>query len=277
MEPSLQTVNKMEQSELKIYFEISQGEQNKMYTLWRITESAIKYNRIFVQNLSIDKEQALAKAKELTNGAEIIDDSLDKLRKIVRSDSGLVSFGKYLGEPIISLPDGYLQWLAQGGPIESEVREYGENVTYTKYLASEYEKKVAIEEATKRGLLVEFEGAFISVKYRDFILDSRKGWGHHFTAGEKIQRSVQCVSLTGFQNDFGYTNIYTFKDIETGNKYQYMGGVTLELKPTEVQKEQGLLYGDVIQKGDCFTLKGTVKLGEYKDQKITYLQRIKIV
>ena len=258
-------------SELKIYFELSQGAQNKMYTLWRVTESTLKYNRVFIQNLSIDKEQALIKAKELAGKREVIDDSFDKLSKIIRSDSGLISFGKYKGTPIIELVDNYLTWVAQGAPISEVEDEY----SYTKLLASEFETQKALEEAIKRNLFVEFEGEFIPLSLRDYILESRKGWGYHFNIGEKVQLQLQCIKITGFENQWGYTNIYTFKETSTGNKFQYKGVQCLEIKHNYIDSSEQ--YSEYIKVGDCCTLKGTVKLEEYKGQQITYLQRIKVL
>src|SRR5574343_1304042 len=160
-------------NQTQIHFELCQGAGVKMFTLWRVTQSEKHYKRSFVQNLSIDKEQAFEKAKTLIGERyEIIDDSVDQLRKIIRSDSGLIHFGKHYGTPVIELPDSYLCWIAKGGVITIE-EEKSDNY-YTKELASDFQKKLAIQEGLKRNILAEYNGEYHNIKYVEKLLERDK-------------------------------------------------------------------------------------------------------
>ena len=256
----------------QIWYELSQGEGSKMYTLWRVTQSPQIFNRLFIQNLSIDKEQALAKAKTLVGDRELHDDSLDSLRQIIRSDSGLISFGKYHGTKVIELPDGYLSWVAQGGPVSESEDEY----SYTRFLASEFETKIALEEAIKRNLFVEFEGKFIPASLRDYIIEDREGWGFHFPNKEKVKLHLECIKISGFSTQYGYTNIYTFKELKTGRKFQYKGAQTLQLKHFYEDSTIKYYYKNISVGENCI-LTGTIKLEEYRSREVSYIQRVKIL
>lgn len=260
-------------NEVKTYYLMSQGLGNKMYTLWRVTEGKT-YIQKFIQNLSINKEEAFIKAENLAKGFELIDEANDSLRKIIRQDSGLINFGKHYGKSLTEVPDSYISWLAEGGQITITGELGGE---YVKNLASDPLKKLALEEAIKRELFVEFEGKFINKRLRDYIINEGLGYGHHFEDKAKPELEVEMIGFKSFDTSYGTIWIYIFKDINTGNKYQYKGGNLINLLVTEEQKSYGANYGESLKKGDRILLKGTVKLGVYNGREITYLQRVKVL
>lgn len=259
----------LSESQVQIHFEMSQGEGQMMYTLWRVTQSKIKYSRRFVQNLSTDKEQAWAKALTLAGPYELEDDSMNKLRDIIRNDSGLISFGKHRGTPVIELEDGYLSWIAQGAPIEVQPeRRQSEDYTYTKYLASDFEKKLAIEEGLKRGILGEYKGQILNVNYIKKLVekDEMDARSQHFgTPGEKFTKTVTFEKRTYFDNEYGTTWVNVFRDTD-GNVILHMGtfiNVKDEYESPELGKQ--------------FQLSGTIKEhSEYQGVKQTRILRPKL-
>ena len=206
----------------KIWFELSQGEGSKMYTLWRVTEGFQRYNRHFIQNLSTDKGQALEKTKSLIGDRDLIDDSRDSLRKIIRSDSGLIHFGKHHGEKVIDLPDGYLSWISQGGIINF-VDERGNESS--RELANTYQVELAKAEGIRRGILKEYKGRLLNNKYVERLeeQDRLNAKSSYFgTVGDKIELKVTFEKTTSFEGAYGTTYINNFRD-DQGNIFIHFG------------------------------------------------------
>jgi hypothetical protein len=261
------------------YYEISQGQGSKMYTLWLCRTDNAFAGQSFIKNLSIDKEKALAEAHRLAkkNGiTEVFDESIDNLRITVRKGDGLMPVGKYYGQPISQLDDGYLCWLAEGGQIRTKDQD-DDNNTYVKYLAEDYIKDEAMKICLEKGLYVEFEGKVISAKFKEWIVNDRLGWGHHANDKDKLELTLKLLKRGGYQSAFGYVSIYTFVDVNTGNKYQYKGGNPPSKKVIETHDGKEYSWSEVLNPGDIIDVKGTVKLSEYNGQQITYIQRIKTI
>lgn len=245
------------------FFEMSQGAGVKMFTLWKIPGSGCSpYARpVFVKNLSIDKDKALEEGERLAKaaGLDFVDSSRDTLRRIVREGDGLMPFGKYYGTPFGELPEKYLLWVAQGGPIKK--LSHSEQCTYTTYMAEEgYVKQSCLDICLQRGLMVIFEGKAMPKAWADKILEERIGWGHHADDKARLTLTLEVTKVRSFESQYGTVFIQDLRDIETGSRYAYKGSspaLTKEDGPTQIT--------------------ATVKLGEYRDTKITYLQRIKVM
>lgn len=254
------------------WLEISQGEGNKMYTLWMNTQSARFCNRRFIKNLSIDKEQAIEEATKRAEsiGCELVDESMDNLKPILRGDD-IIKIGKNTGKLLTELDDQYLCWVAQGGTIKktnSDGDIYYSNVFYNFPETIRLANELAIE----KGLMEEFEGKMIPKKLKEFILKSRIGFGHHFEQGQKVELKVEVIDKTYFESTFGTTYIITLGDKE-GMKYQYKGGTIPSYQDSEGYFKSVTSYDE----GTFFKIKASVKLDSYKNKEVTYLQRIKVL
>lgn len=215
VEPSNQT---------QIWFEMSQGKDTKMYTLWRCTSTLHGFNRQFIQNLSIDKTQALEKAQQLSNGRELVDDSLDSLKVITRGED-VIRFGKYKDQHISTLPDGYLQWVAQGAEVSADekIRQYYEDATIN--LVGQIQQNIAKQECLKRGLYREYKGELVNCKLADKLqqrdeLNSKSQYIGKI--GEKIELKVIFERQSSFDNQWGTTYINIFRTRE-GSVITYFG------------------------------------------------------
>lgn len=248
---------------------IQQGRKSKMYTLWICVNNGMFAKDSFIKNLSVDKEKAWEKAIKHADRVkcELHDDSEDQLRKIIRQsdvEKGIINFGKNEGKHVSELEDGYLLWVCQGAKIEKETmrtnfRSEPTGVFYKEeiQLACNTLVNLAIEEAVIRGLYREHEGKMMPVRLIEVIEKSKEGFGHYYTEKDKVELVLTVLKIVSFETAYGYTFIYTFVD-ETGRKFLYKG------------TRQNL------EKDEMYTIKGTVKHGEYRDQKQTFLQRIKI-
>lgn len=243
------------------YFEMSQGEGVKMFTLWKIPGAGCSphVRPVYIKNLSTDKEKALEEGARLAAaaGMEFVDSSCDTLRQIVREGDGLMPFGKYYGTPFTELPETYLLWLAQGGPI----RKNDGQCTYTTYMAEEgYVKQTCQDICLQRGLMVDFEGRVLPKTLVDKILDDRIGWGHHCEDKARLTLTLEVTKVRSFESQFGTVFIQDLRDIETGLRYSYKGSSPI------------LVKGE-----DPKPISATAKLGEYNGVQITYLQRLKVL
>lgn len=302
-------------SNTDVWYEMRTGAKSMMYTLWRcvfnpgdIQNGNKGFNHEqYIKNLSINREEALQKAQgyALENDRELFDAANNNLNKIYYSKPDTVNFGKYKGTKIVDLPDGYLQWFAEGGKIEKQISleenlQYNLNIevgeTYTVYLVSEVEQRqIAVQECLKRGIFIERNGEIISKKLNDWIEKANTGFGHHYSDKEKVILDLTFLRETSFDSEYGTIWIQTFEDSE-GRKFQYKGnaGVCVRdperirmhnseddnIDPNDVEKvikTYGYYPTTSVKKGDRITVKATVKLGEYKENKVTYLQRIKVV
>lgn len=241
-----------------ISYYMSQGAGTKMYTLWQEISSDKFYKTRFVQNLSIDKEQAWKRALEIANENELFDYSMDHLKTIVRTDSGLINFGKYYGKSVNEIPDTYLCWIAEGCPIKHADAEVGEYTTYKDI--SDLLRNNARQLAIEKGLFVEYNGKYISSKLMEWIQAESLGWGYHYPEKSKVNLDLKILKSTGYNTAYGYISIVTYIDTQN-KKYQYKGA-----NPPYIEDKES-----------WFSCTATVKHDSYKDREICQLQRIKII
>jgi hypothetical protein len=166
-------------------------------------------------------------------------------------------------------------------------------ITVCKYFGGDDFQKVAQREAVNKGIGTIQEGRFYTVEYWNAILKKREArslekasevWEHHYAEKTKVTLDLTFVKETSYDNCYGRTYIFTFKDEATGRMFLYKGTSYLNAEISYGYK--GMSMGEVVEgsekiwkslvKGATYQVKGTVKLGDYKDIKQTFLQRLTI-
>lgn len=82
---------------------------------------------------------------------------------------------------------------------------------------------------------------------------------HHHNNGEKVELELKCLESFGYESMYGYITILKCFDPK-GNEYVYQGSSAPSISKEEFTK-----------------IKCTIKHGEYKGMKQTYIQRVKII
>ena len=214
--------NSRKSTQPNFWFEMSQGEGHKMYTLWRCNTGLHSYNRTFVKNLSTDRDKALAEAENRAQkaGTSLSDEAMDNLRTIVKGPD-VLRFGKHIDQHIKDLPDGYLLWVTKGAPVENSDRDS----SWTSYLVSDEQKEIALQVAAERNLVREYKGKLVPNKLADIYekrdLENAKSQ-HIGTIGEKIEIKVSFERQSYFEGHFGTTYVNTFRT-EDGSVITYFG------------------------------------------------------
>lgn len=275
---------------------------NHFYTLWNVWETEdwdrarnIPYiitHYAYCQNLSMNKEEAVKKITAMAAEHSWEEDLSLKggsryytKRRIAALDLWKFTFGKLTGQDMRISNDVWQLNRALSEEANGRRRVYarrrlielGEMVKY-----AWQERSKEIKEGTDEELQIaagqlcmtveEFKysvGTTIAVDkftYRSWcpkklhaykLMDKMKG--HHFEDGKRVELQLQLVGkVREFEGQYGTSYLMNFKDTE-GRMYKYMGSTRQQISL------------------DSFTAcKATVKHEEYKGQKETKLQRIKI-
>jgi len=117
------------------------------------------------------------------------------------------------------------------------------------------------------GVIVRYDGQWISANYLEKYkeIEAKKlalsvaVKGHHFDDKQRVTLNVKEIDCHSFEGHFGTTYLITMLD-DKSRKFMYMGSA-----PPQIEKDK---YTTVV---------ATVKLDEYKSEKQTKLQRIKVV
>ena len=294
----------VENPQVKRFLFMREGAQSKMFTMWSMVHAeGFAPREEYLKNLSTDRDKAekLALAYAEKFGYKYIDDARDYLRPIVKGDD-VIRFGKHKDCRLSEVPEKYLLWIAQGCPIKEEdtykySSTYGQMITVNKYFGGEDFQVIAQREAIAKGIGTMQEGKFYTVEYWNAILIKREArslekasevWEHHYAEKTKVNLTLTLVNQTSYESSFGTTNIYTFKENSTGRMFLYKGANNLR---AEISFNYKMTYqGDFIEgvtdyskdrstflvKGATYQVKGSVKLGEYKGIKQTFLQRLTV-
>lgn len=252
------------------------GAKNRMYTLWversqTGTQSAHGfYYEQYIRNLSMDLDEALKKAAEITgvdaDRINVMDDGIEPMQR----GEDVLRFGKYDNHHVLELTDEkYLNWLAKGGFLKSDRDEqwypslFGEKEKF-KYLAQD--RLIAL------GLWVTYRGKKVSAekadkwKAKDEFMDKALR-GHHYANGERIKgETLLFIQSTFFEapSSYGYRGetvtvwIATFIT-PSGKLLKYKGGSHFWCDGSKLL-------------GCAFT----VEHGEYKGEQETRIKRVKI-
>lgn len=251
-------------------YHISTGKGTKMFTLWVTrwregskTQYGFYYER-YLRNLSMDLDEAIAKAVEITGiDADNIDIEQDSVQKMEYGED-VLRFGRYDNQHVLELTDiKYLNWLAKGGNVQKEWR--GEKF-WEQILTGDKEKfkYFAQDRLIELGEWVNHNGRNISkeklaktLEVEAFKLTLK--FGYHFTDGEKVKGSdLIVIDSTSYDNAYGTTFIVTLMDAEN-RVFTYKGGTLWWETQTKMI-------------GCSFT----VKHGEYNGVAQTQIQRVKV-
>jgi uncharacterized protein (DUF3820 family) len=287
-----------ESNQKKVIF-LREGAESKMFTMWKSFHiEGYGMKEQFLKNLSTDRDKAesLAMAYAEKFGCMYIDDARDYLRPIAKGED-VIRFGKHKDCRLSEVSEKYLLWIAQGCPIkELDTNMYsdtqGEMITVCKYFGGDDFQKVAQREAVNKGIGTIQEGRFYTVDYWNAILKKREArslekasevWEHHYDEKSKVQLNLTLVKETSYDTCYGKTYIITFKENATGRMFLYKGAnypiAKISYKYKNIEVAEGSMEScksDIIRKGATYQVKGTVKLGDYKGIKQTFLQRLTI-
>jgi hypothetical protein len=293
-----------ESNQKKVIF-LREGKESKMFTMWKSFHiEGYGMKEEYLKNLSTDRDKAesLAMAYAMKFGFTYIDDARDYLRPIAKGED-VIRFGKHKDCRLSEVPEKYVLWIAQGCPIkELDTNRYsdthGEMISVCKYFGGDDFQKVAQREAIAKGIGTIQEGRFYTVEYWNAILKKREArslekasevWEHHYAEKTKVTVDLTYVSQTSYDTCYGTTFIYTFKENSTGRMFLYKGTNFLSAKVSFKYKvlDGGVVKEGLIEdwskyrstsliKGATYQVKGSVKLGEYKGIKQTFLQRLTI-
>jgi uncharacterized protein (DUF3820 family) len=288
-----------ESNQKKVIF-LREGAESKMFTMWKSFHiEGYGMKEQFLKNLSTDRDKAesLAMAYAEKFGCMYIDDARDYLRPIAKGED-VIRFGKHKDCRLSEVSEKYLLWIAQGCPIkELDTNMYsdtqGEMITVCKYFGGDDFQKVAQREAVAKGIGTIQEGRFYTVDYWNAILKKREArslekasevWEHHYAEKTKVTLDLTFVKETSYDTCYGRTYIFTFKENATGRMFLYKGASNLNAEISYGYK--GMSMGEIAEgsektwkslvKGATYQVKGTVKLGDYKGIKQTFLQRLTI-
>lgn len=238
------------------------------FTLWEVSKPYKEYvnayswywkqDFTYIQNLSMNLDDARRKAFELTGKDCPVDETLRghtetfHTRSETFTEPGVMPFGKYGGTPIEKINDSeYLRWVLEQAPndlaslIVLRLRDLGfivimekndDDTWYRVYTQAEYEQHL---------------------KYLEYLewYDSTKH-GHFFENGQKVNLEVALIGSFGFRGQYGYTSVQTFVDRE-GRKYKYVGK-----SPVHIEQ----VAGNVIPDDDWFyRIQATIKHSKYTD------------
>jgi hypothetical protein len=287
-------------NESKKFIFLREGKESKMFTMWKSFHiDGYGMKEEYLKNLSTDRDKAesLAMSYAKKFGCMYIDDARDYLRPIAKGED-VIRFGKHKDCRLSEVPEKYVLWIAQGCPIkELDTNMYsdtqGEMITVCKYFGGDDFQKVAQREAVAKGIGTIQEGRFYTVEYWNVILKKREArslekasevWEHHYAEKTKVTLDLTFVKETSYDTCYGRTYIFTFKDEATGRMFLYKG--TSNLNAEISYRYKGMSMGEVVEgsektwkslvKGATYQVKGSVKLGDYKGIKQTFLQRLTI-
>lgn len=259
------------------YYEVSQGAENKFYTLWLNVTGIIRPFRQYIKNLSTDYNEAIEKASEMAreNNIDLSDETWStSLRPIVRGED-VMRFGKYIDQRLSELPDGYLLWIAKGAFVPSK-----ENPEYQIPLVSTEFKEMAKTVAVERGLYQEYNGKLMPITLIKYLQSMEAAKGFHFENGQKVKGvEVKLIKQTSFRTHYGYSEQVTYVSqfISSDGKLLVHKGNKPEIKIPVDGLPKGNFDYHIIQKGETVLISGTIEHKEYREDKITYIKRPKFL
>lgn len=267
-----QTTNSPTVSEVKTIYTIESGRGNKMFTLWvERSQTGSETARGFfyytyIRNLSMDLEEAKAKASELTGvPADQIVVVIDSVRPMVYGED-VLRFGKYDNFHVMELTDvKYLNWLAKGGSVKRYNRQSGSAEEWVALLIGDKEKfrYFAQDRLIALGEWVVVNGYKVSKATADkwatideFNLTLEKGL--HFTHGQKVKGlELICLNVRDFETQYGTMYIAFFMTPDR-KIIKYKGGTPW------------------FSRIDKMIVSGTIEHGEYKGIPETTIKRPRI-
>jgi len=213
--------------------------------------------------LADDLIEACQKAKRMcgTNPIVIDFNRQNAIAEYHRWTPDVVRFGKNYGLKLSECEPKFVMWVAKGCPLFSEEHDCWCN----HYFGGEAFMQTARDFAVNSGLgVVDNDRFYSNEQYAKMIAQKEKleslRHGHHYTEGTKVSEPMTIAKQTGYDSIYGFVQVITMYDNEN-RVFTYKGSSF----PIEVSV------------GDSIDIRGTVKHGEYKEIKQTYLQRVKVL
>lgn len=243
-----------------------------MFTLWSSVIGGSPYQKPeFVKSLSTDKSKALKLAEDFANrrGVPFYDESMDELNPIVRVHQWtptMVRFGKNHGRELSDCEPKFVLWVAKGCPLQNDKGYWNEHhfggldfQTAAQTVA--IEMGIGCMETRFKGreffvTIEQFEKNTAKIAEQTAKLNAQQT-GHHFGDNQRLTMTVIVIRKTGFESTFGWQNVIVFKDSEN-RLFTYKG------------------TNSIAEVDETLTMTATIKWGEYRGEKTTYIQRIKI-
>jgi hypothetical protein len=257
---------------------LSQGAGCKMYTLWNFNSGSAYSKPQYIKNLSTDYDTALLLAEKFAQDSEreLVNDAMELLKPIFRTNQmtpTMVTFGKNKGTELRDCEPKFIVWIAKGCPLFNE-----ENQSWDNHVFGGSDFQVYAQElATELGLGLMHNGRFYTndqyakqMEREQF--NSSLVNGHHNTDGQRLDLTLTCIKQTGYESQYGYTNVYTFID-ESKKVYTYKGTTLRQNTKNPLYRE---MDSESVTKDMTITCKATIKHSTYKEQPVTFIQRLKI-
>lgn len=244
----------------------SGGSKDVRFVLYRLSlncKSAHVNPFAFQCVLADDLIEACQKAKSIcgTNPIVIDFNRQNAIAEYQRWTPDVVRFGKNYGLKLSECEPKFVMWVAKGCPLFSEEHDCWCN----HYFGGEAFMQIARDFAVENGLgIVDNDRFYSHEQYSKMmakrqLMDSLKH-GHHYPEGTKVSEPMTIVKVTGYDSMYGYVQIITMSDQEN-----------------RVFTYKGSSFPVSVSVGDSIEIKGTVKHGEYKETKQTFLQRVKVL
>jgi hypothetical protein len=244
----------------------SGGSKDVRFVLYRLAlncKSAHVNPFSFQCVLADDLIEACQKAKSIcgTNPIVIDFNRQNAIAEYHRWTPDVVRFGKNYGLRLQECEPKFVIWVAKGCPLfDDDIQCWCNH-----YFGGEPFMQIAREMAVKIGYGVVDNDRFYTneqyakMKAKKEAFDAIKQ-GHHYPEGTKISEQMTIVKKTGYDSQFGYVSIITMTDREN-RAFTYKGSS----------------FPVAVSVGDIIEIKGTIKHGEYKDTKQSFVQRVKVL
>lgn len=266
------------------------GFANKFYTLWEVSKPYRVYineyqfymrtDFTYYKNLSFDLEKA---KKKMSDSKYNIDLNLKGSSSWSFEDKDNVKFDRskvsdkavpFDIKQLKNYKGRNIMWLGEN---ESEIK-----ALWTMYLKKDiwnnevethsfknlnphwvrpcvYARRRLIE----LGIIERFDGQYVTENYKHILIKKKEMAqlknGHHFENKQRVELELKELHVNSFDSEWGRTYIVKYES-KCGKLFTYMGGSPKWLNQDDFTK-----------------IKATTKHDEYKSQKQTKLQRIKIV
>jgi len=254
------------------------GFTNKYYTLWEVSDPYPKYvdrynyymhiDYMYIQNLSMDRDKAIEKAKGF--GCTNLEPDHELYGRSARS------FSKRASE----LRNDLKEWQFPNGfyNVGDDIRECDDvktlfslylkkNIVFHKENPVRPEWKRPIVYAKQRlvelGAIVKYDGQWMTPDYvqrykvKQERLQAKDG--HYYNNKERVELDLKKVGEFDVDTQFGVMYLVTFVDL-AGRKFIYRGSVPI----------------DFPDDGEFHPVKGTIKHNIYNGIQQTLIQRVKI-
>lgn len=259
--------NVVENGHTIYYVTLGQSENSKdvrfvLYSLNLKTGSPHVNPFQFCGVLGDDLIESCRKAKQRCGTIPIVIDfnRQNAIAEYHRWTPDVVRFGKNYGLKLEECDRKFVIWVAKGCPLFDE----SINCWCNHYFGGMDFMQTARDYATKMGFGVVENDKFYSLEQYEKMMAKKQALDaikqdHYYSEGFKVREEMTIVKVTGYDSQFGYVNIITMTD-----------------KDNRAFTYKGTSFPIIAEVGKVIQIQGTIKHGEYKETKQTFLQRVKV-